>query len=95
MIGSSTKRSTLSGIRAEWACDRAALRATDDPDSKNGLDYASGTCWHVYDERGDTYGGAPEAVEVWFDRVQARPMHTEGRWGPEVRPLTPPSRSTR
>ena len=26
----------------------------------------------VYDIWGDTYGGAPEAVEVWFDRTRAR-----------------------
>jgi hypothetical protein len=36
------------------------------------LDHASGTWWHVWDEWGATYGGAPEAVEVWFDRARQR-----------------------
>jgi hypothetical protein len=60
------------GHRADWVCVRAALRATDDPDSKDGLDHASGTWWHVYDVWGDEYGAAPEAVEVWFRRAQQR-----------------------
>lgn len=60
------------GQRADWVCVRAALRATDDPDSKDGLDHASSTWWHVYDVWGDEYGDAPEAVEVWFDRAQQR-----------------------
>lgn len=60
------------GHRADWVCVRAALRATDDPDSRDGLDHASSTWWHVYDVWGDEYGGAPEAVEVWFERAQQR-----------------------
>jgi hypothetical protein len=60
------------GDSADWVCQRAALRATDDPDSKDGLDHASGTWWHVWDQWGDTYGGAPEAVAVWFERAQDR-----------------------
>lgn len=60
------------GHRADWVCVRAALRATDDPDSKDGLDHASSTWWHVYDVWGEEYGGAPEAVDVWFDRAQQR-----------------------
>lgn len=54
-----------------WINRRVALRATDDPDSKDGLDYASGTWWHVWDEWGATYGGAPEAAEHWY-RVAKR-----------------------
>jgi hypothetical protein len=49
-----------------------ALRATDDPDSIDGIDHASGTWWHVWDEWGETYGGGPEAVRVWFRRTQHR-----------------------
>jgi hypothetical protein len=60
------------GHRAGWVCDRAALLATDDPDSRDGFDHASGTWWHVYDVWGDTYGGAPEAVEIWVRRTRAR-----------------------
>lgn len=52
-----------------WVCRRAALRATDDPDTKDGIDHASATWWHVYDEWGSTWGGAPEAVRVWFRRA--------------------------
>ena len=37
------------------------MRATDDPDMLDGIDHASGTWWHVYDQWGVTYGGAPEA----------------------------------
>jgi hypothetical protein len=61
------------GDRAGWVLPaRAALRATDDPDTVDGIDHASGTWWHVWDEWGDTWGGAPEAVRVWFGRVQKR-----------------------
>ncbi len=60
------------GDRAGWVCRRTALRATDDPDTVDGIDHASGTWWHVWDEWGDTWGGAPEAVRVWFGRVQRR-----------------------
>src|SRR6266545_5947951 len=60
------------GERAGWVCRRAALRATDDPDTVDRIDHASGTWWHVWDEWGDTWGGAPEAVRVWFGRVQRR-----------------------
>ena len=60
------------GRRADWVCRRAALRATDDPDTKDGIDHASGTWWHVWDEWGETWGGAPEAVRVWFRRTQRR-----------------------
>lgn len=55
-----------------WADRRIALRATDDPDSKDGLPYASGTWWHVYDRWGETYGGAPEAAAYWFDVIEKR-----------------------
>jgi hypothetical protein len=51
------------------------MRATDDPDMVDGIDHASGTWWHVWDEWGSTYGGAPEAVAVWHrrtDRALAR-----------------------
>lgn len=60
------------GRRADWVCRRTALRATDDPDTKDGIDHASGTWWHVWDEWGETWGGAPEAVRVWFRRAQRR-----------------------
>jgi hypothetical protein len=31
------------GDRADWVSGRAALRATDDPDTEDGIDHASGT----------------------------------------------------
>jgi hypothetical protein len=51
---------------------RVALRATDDPDCKDGIDHASGTWWHVYDRWGDEWGGADEATRVWFRRTKRR-----------------------
>ena len=60
------------GQKAEWVRVRVALRATDDPDCVDGIDHASSPWWHVYDEWGETYGGAPEAAEVWFERMTNR-----------------------
>ncbi|MDQ3645538.1 MAG: hypothetical protein M3345_01225 [Actinomycetota bacterium] len=60
------------GATASWVRAGVALRTTDDPDTVDGLDHASGSWWHVWDEWGATYGGAPEAAQVWFDRTQAR-----------------------
>ena len=60
------------GSEADWVCLGTALKATDDPDTKDGIDHASGTWWHVYDIWGDTWGGAPEAAEVWFDKAKDR-----------------------
>jgi hypothetical protein len=60
------------GRRADWVCRGAAFRATDDPDTRDGIDHASGTWWHVWDEWRETWGGAPEAVSVWFRRTQRR-----------------------
>jgi hypothetical protein len=60
------------GNRADWVCGGAALRATDDPDTEDGIDHASGTWWHVWDEWGEARGGAPEAARVWFERTQRR-----------------------
>jgi hypothetical protein len=60
------------GRSANWVCRQEALRATDDPDTVDGLDHASGTWSHVHDEWGSTWGGAPEAVEVWFGRIRSR-----------------------
>lgn len=55
-----------------WIRLRVALRATDDPDVRDGIDHASGTWWHVWDEWGATYGGAPEAAAVWARRATRR-----------------------
>ena len=60
------------GERSEWVRTRVALRATDDPDCREGIDHASGSWWHVYDRWGDDYGGADEAAAVWFRRTKAR-----------------------
>ena len=55
-----------------WVRVRVALRASDDPDCKDGIDHASSPWWHVYDRWGDHYGDADEATAVWFRRVQNR-----------------------
>jgi hypothetical protein len=62
----------MAGRQARWVCVKRAMRATDDPDILNGIDHASGTWWHVYDRWGSIYGGAPEAVAVWFRRTKAQ-----------------------
>ena len=49
---------------------RSARPTTRTPE--DGIDHASGTWWHVWDEWGETWGGAPEAVSVWFGRTQRR-----------------------
>lgn len=66
-----------SGAGSGWLRLRVALRATDDPDTRDGLDHASSPWWHVWDEWGATYGGAPEAARVWFRRAARR--HAAGR----------------
>ena len=60
------------GEDASWVRVRVALEATDDPDTKDGIDHASGTWWHIYDRWGDEYGGADEAARVWFRRMHRR-----------------------
>lgn len=60
------------GNDASWVKVGVALRATDDPDCRDGIDHASGTWWHVYDRWGDEWGGADEAASVWFKRVENR-----------------------
>ena len=72
-------RKALNVVDASWIRPRVALRATDDPDCKDGLDHASGTWWHVYDRWGDTYGDAPEATQVWFRRVKRRVANDDPR----------------
>jgi hypothetical protein len=62
----------LDMVDASWVNRRVALRATDDPDCKDGIDHASGTWWHVYDRWGDEWGGADEATAVWFRRTKRR-----------------------
>lgn len=61
----------LAGRHSRWVCLKTA-RASDDPDTKDRIDHASGTWWHVWDEWGSTYGGAPEAVAVWHRRTDRR-----------------------
>ena len=58
--------------KTSWVRVRVALRATDDPDCVDGIDYASSPWWHVYDIWGDEYGAAPEAAEHWFEVIQRR-----------------------
>ncbi len=60
------------GRKASRARVRVALRATDDPDCKEGIDHASGYRWHIYDRWGSKWGGADEATAVWFRRTKWR-----------------------
>lgn len=52
--------------KADWVKLQSALWATDDPDTRDGIDYASSPWWHVYDIYGNRYGDAPEAIRFWF-----------------------------
>jgi len=65
----------ISHQSGDWICLRVALRATDDPDTLDGIDHASGNWWHVWDEWGEASGGAPGAVRVWYRRVQRQLAH--------------------
>jgi hypothetical protein len=59
------------GGKVDWICAGVALRATDDPDTVDGVTYMSSPWWHVYDEWGvDTYGNAPTAVAYWHERAR-------------------------
>ncbi len=60
------------GDDADWVRRRVALRATDDPDSKDGIEFASSPWWHVYDDWGDNYGATPETVEHGFEVIRRR-----------------------
>ena len=62
----------ISHARADWVCVTVAMRATDDPGTVNGLDHASAKWWHAWDEWGADYGGAPEAVRVWYQRAERK-----------------------
>ena len=54
--------------RADWVKLQAALWATDDPDTQNGLDYASSPWWHVY----DIFGAIPSVpTELKKSRADA------------------------
>lgn len=66
------KAINAAGRDARWVRVRVALTATDDPDCKHGIDYASGTWWHVYDRWRATYGDADKAARVWFRRTDRR-----------------------
>jgi hypothetical protein len=53
---------------ASWS---AALRATDNPDTVDGIDHASGTWWHVYDEWGLDLGRSPGGTNALVDLIRA------------------------
>ena len=55
--------------KANWVKLQVALWATDDPDTRNGIEYASSPWWHVYDVHGERYGNAPEAIRFWFKKA--------------------------
>ena len=67
------------GKSADWVKLDVALRATDDPDTQDGIEFASSPWWHVYDVWGDPYGAAPAAIKHWF-RVAAKRL-ANGRRG--------------
>jgi len=59
------------GDRVPWLCVRAAMRATDDPDTVEGVEYMSSPWWHVYDVWGaSSYGAAPTAIAYWHERAR-------------------------
>jgi hypothetical protein len=64
------------GNDASWVSVRVALRATDDPDCKNGIDHASGTWWPVYDRWGDEGGIGGEQSTV--SATNFRPSGSRG-----------------
>jgi len=59
------------GDRVPWLCVRTAMRATDDPDTVEGVEYMSSPWWHVYDVWGASgYGDAPTAIAYWHERAR-------------------------
>jgi hypothetical protein len=59
------------GDEVPWLCVGVALRATDDPDTVDGVPSMSSPWWHVYDRWGpSTYGDGPTAVARWFERAR-------------------------
>ena len=60
------------GDTVDWVKLDVAVKATDDPDVRNGIPYASGTWWHVYDIWGSSYGNAPKAIKYWFNQAAKR-----------------------
>lgn len=59
------------GGRVPWLCVGTALRATDDPDTVDGVSFMSSPWWHTYDRWGvSTYGDGPTAIAHWFERAQ-------------------------
>ena len=55
--------------KTNWVKLQVALWATDDPETRGGIDYASSPWWHVYDIPGGRYGNAPEAIRIWFKKA--------------------------
>ena len=43
------------------------------------IPYASGSWWHVYDEWGESYGGADQAADYWFRKIRRRVANREYR----------------
>ena len=73
VLDKAIKKLRARGSSVGWVKLGVALRATDDPDTVNGLDHASSPWWHVYDVWGSSsYGNAPEAARVWFKRAARR-----------------------
>ena len=55
--------------KAHWVDFDVAQSASDDPDSRDGIEYASSPWWHVYDVHGERYGNAPKAIRFWFKKA--------------------------
>jgi hypothetical protein len=72
ILDKAIKKLKKRGESVDWVKLDVALKATDDPDTRDGIDYASGTWWHVYDVWGKSYGAAPTAIKYWFNQAAKR-----------------------
>jgi hypothetical protein len=62
ILDKAIKKLKRRGESVDWVRLNVALRATDDPDTKDGIEFGSSPWWHVYDVWRDRYGAAPTAV---------------------------------
>jgi hypothetical protein len=77
--------------KVNWVKLQIALSATDDPDTREGIDYASSPWWHVYDIYGERDGSAQGDPDLVQESRQATFASLPAR---ARRGLSPPASTT-
>jgi hypothetical protein len=65
--------------RVPWVRLRVALRASDDPDTRRHLRYASNPRWHNWGPYEGSFAKGPVAVRYWFRRTLRLHRHKRHR----------------